>query len=153
MSPGSPVFERILQTFLKFSGIAAVEAALQRRRSVQRIRNHFQNVVDLAAREGPALPANSADFGGKPLISFVVPLYNTKRQYLNDLLSSFQSQQVGYSELILSDDCSTVSETKRWLAQHSSVSNVIVVSNPENRGIAAATNSGIARASGKWVGL
>ena len=87
------------------------------------------------------------------LISFVTPTYNTPSEYLDNLLSSFQQQlRTGVScELILSDDGSTHEETRTWLKDVVGRNNISVVWNSSNRGIAAATNAGIAAASGKWV--
>lgn len=146
-------FKKIGHFILKYSGMCRLKSALDRRRSAKFIRNHFQHVIDLAAQDGPAVCLCMDKSDGSPLISFVVPVFNTKSEYLDDLLSSFNSQQGGLSELILSDDGSTAKETKRWLARHSDTKNLIIISNRKNRGIAATTNSGIARASGRWVGL
>ena len=56
-------------------------------------------------------------------------------------------------ELVLSDDGSTAPETRQWLADHANEARVLVLRNAENRGIASATNAGLSRASGEWIGL
>src|SRR5450631_1275706 len=109
------IIERICRSFLKYCGIAGLNAALQRRRSARFTRSHFQHVVKLAAQDGPAIHPKSEDGERTPLFSFVVPVFNTRAQYLEDLLLSFEWQQKRFSELILSDDGSTAEETKRWL--------------------------------------
>ena len=50
-----------------------------------------------------------------PLHSFVCPVYNTPRKYLDELLDSFGPQKQGAWELILCDDGSTSAETREWL--------------------------------------
>jgi O-antigen biosynthesis protein len=146
-------FQTIANFIQKHCGHAGLKAALDRRHAVQFTRNHFKHVIDLAAQDGPALDLPIGTGNGSPLISFVVPVHNARPAYLDDLLSSFNSQQIGLSELVLSDDGSTTNATKRWLLRHSNTKNLTIVSNRQNRGIAAATNSGIARASGRWIGL
>lgn len=96
--------------------------------------------------------------GASPLISLVAPLYNTKRTYLEDLVHSFEQQHVsgqtsGLFELILSDDGSTSPETLQWLAANRERPFIRVVLSERNRGIAAATNSGIHVAKGEWIAL
>ncbi len=56
-------------------------------------------------------------------------------------------------ELILSDDGSALEGTRAWLLRHEKAAGVTVIWNGENRGIAAATNAGIARAEAPWIGL
>lgn len=85
-------------------------------------------------------------------ISFLAPIYNTPAEHLETLLGSFLQQAPG-AELILSDDGSTRTETLEWLIMQSARSNVTVLRNPENRGIAAATNAALERARGTWIGL
>jgi GT2 family glycosyltransferase len=111
---------------------------------------HFQHVIKLAAAQhGPA----ARDPKHKPLISFVVPVFNTKPEYLDQLLASFRSQPQELCELILSDDGSTSPKTQKWLDNHTTAPIARLVRNKQNCGIAAATNSGIACAKGRWIGL
>jgi|SRR5664279_4968177 len=146
-------FRELGNYLLKYGGIYRLQSALRRRRSAKFMANHFRHVIGLAAQGGPAIVPDTELDNGKPYFSFVVPVFNSPPKYLDDLLLSFESQQRGLAELILSDDGSTADETKSWLARHSDTKNLIVVSSSQNRGIAAATNIGIARASGRWVGL
>ncbi len=86
-----------------------------------------------------------------PLISFVVPTYNTSTLYLGDLLQSFEAQNAGYAELVLSDDGSKAKTTLSNLEAAGTRSGVSLVLNQRNQGIAAATNAGIAAATGEWI--
>jgi len=87
----------------------------------------------------------------EPLISFIVPTYNTSPAFLRDLLDSFMVQKASYAEFILSDDGSSVAATLDALEAARSRPGVRVVLNRQNRGIAATTNAGIAAARGSWI--
>jgi len=146
----------LLKRAVKKFGIAApvytieVDGTPQRPRPVDHAA-HYAAVVELAKRTAPPIEPRLLEDG--PLISFVVPVYNTPARYLDDLLASFREQPAGAAELILSDDGSTAPETESWLAQHEHAQGVHVFRSPENRGIAAATNAGINLARGQWIGL
>lgn len=117
------------------------------------VAKHFQQVLNLAALEHSHAETTGNSDTDQPLISFVVPVYNASEKYLDALLGSFITQPKNNCELIFSDDGSTNTETLNWLAGVSAVSNVKVLINDQNRGIAATTNSGIASAAGEWIAL
>jgi len=122
------------------------------KRRFKGIADHYVKVLTTAAMM-PAGPKTATSDCGEPHLSFVVPVYNTSTRYLDDLLASFQAQPRGIAELVFCDDGSTSSETRAWLSARATMPFVRVVSSCENRGIAAATNAGIAAARGVWVGL
>jgi GT2 family glycosyltransferase len=116
------------------------------------IADHYEKVLGLAALQ--ARPdAIAMKPGTSPLFSFVVPLYNTPASYLDDLLFSFRIQHRNRAELILSDDGSNSKSTSAYLDKLTGEPDVRIVRNRENRGIAAATNAGLAVARGTWIGL
>jgi GT2 family glycosyltransferase len=117
----------------------------------KRIADHFAAVARLAERTAP--PVDPSLTQNAPLFSFVVPVYNTSQDYLNDLLKSFKAQAPGAAELILCDDGSTSPQTLAWLSKRDHAPDVRIVRNRQNGGIAAATNSGIAVARGEWIGF
>ena len=121
----------------------------KRRKLENNVSEHFAAVVRLAEQTAP--PIDASMLQDAPLISFVVPVYNTPSNYLDDLLASFQAQPLGSAELILCDDGSTSGQTQLWLDSHTHARYVQILRNKQNRGIALATNSGIAAARGKWI--
>jgi len=142
------------QFMVKHPLFARFRTAFRRRfASAQGIEAHFRHVIDLAAadegREGPAV----GDAEQELLISFVVPVFNTDPKYLTELLASFKIQPSNLCDLILSDDGSTSLRTQQWLDEHSATIGVSILRNKKNRGIAAATNRGIAHAAGHWIAL
>ncbi len=118
------------------------------KRKPKSVEEHFLRACALAGRELTPQPPPAA-----PLISLVSPLYNTPALYLDDLHASFRRQAPGVAELVLSDDGSTSAETAKWLAAHQREPGLVVVRNSVNRGIAAASNAGVAAARGRWIGF
>jgi O-antigen biosynthesis protein len=107
----------------------------------------FNHVVALAAADADPSPLAS------PFVSLIVPVYNTPPSYLSSVVSSIRAQRAGAAELILSDDGSTDSATCAWLDRNAKASDLRILRSRQNRGIAAATNSGIAAARAPWVGF
>ena len=84
-------------------------------------------------------------------LSVVVPTFNTPVNYLDDLLESYLSQDFPGTELIICDDASTDSATRKWLSEHASKKLFRFVQREENAGISAALNDGVSQAKGKWI--
>lgn len=113
------------------------------------LREHLSAIWASAALEAARAPLPAPE---GIAISFVVPVYNAPKAHLDALLASFRTQAAG-AELILSDDGSTRTETGAWLDAAAGLPGVAVLRHDRNRGIAAATNAGLAAARGTWVGL
>jgi O-antigen biosynthesis protein len=146
---------RVRRFLATASGFIFVRTAFRRRwPRASRFAVHFAHVVALAAADNRLAEAEpEALKSPQPLISFVVPVFDAKLSHLDDLLESFERQPPGFCELILSDDGSTASSTREWLKKHSDAPGVKMIWGSTNRGIAAATNDGIARATAPWIGL
>lgn len=87
-------------------------------------------------------------------ISLVMPVYNTRHDWLTEALRSVCTQWCGAWELICVDDASTdprVSRTLSWFAQMEP--RIRVVSSPSNEGIAGATSRGIQAARLPYIAL
>lgn len=94
------------------------------------------------------------DFVYKPVISIITPVYNVDETWLSKCIKSVTEQIYPHWELCLADDASTQEHVFGVLEKYSAGDERIkVVSLPENRGIAGATNAGIELASGEFMGL
>lgn len=85
------------------------------------------------------------------LISIIVPCYNVER-YLDKCIKSIINQTISNIEIILVNDGST-DNTGKICTCYAKLDKRIKVINKENGGISSARNSGIAVASGKYIGF
>ena len=94
------------------------------------------------------------DLKYKPLISFVIPVYNIDADFLKDCLDSILNQSYENFEVCLADDCSTKKETIDTLKEYEKKdSRIKVVYRKENGHISKATNSAIEISSGEFIAL
>lgn len=86
----------------------------------------------------------------KPLVSVIVPVYNSSG-YLKQCLESILGQCEPDIELIVVDDCSTDGslDIARWFSERDS--RVVVVANEENIGQGLSRNKGIELSRGKFI--
>ena len=91
---------------------------------------------------------------GGPLISVVVPTYNTPEKYLRELLDSLRQQLYPRWELCIADDASPQPHVRRILEEAAQTDpRVKPVFRAENGHIARATNSALEVATGEFVAL
>ena len=92
------------------------------------------------------MPGSIAETRG--LVSVIIPNYN-HAQYISDAIQSVLNQEYRQFEIIVVDDGSTDS-SREVVAQFGNRVNYIW---QENQGLSAARNTGIAAASGDYIGL
>lgn len=104
---------------------------------------------------GPASSHPGSDLPtieGGPLISIIVPTYNTPAEYLNACIRSVQNQAYPNWQLILVDDCSPNSEIRGLISAHADQDpRIESVFRKSNGHISAATNCGLEKAKGEYV--
>lgn len=89
-----------------------------------------------------------------PLISILVPVYNTPERYLREMLASVQAQLYPHWELRLADDASTAGHVRPVLEEFARADpRIHPVFRPENGHIARATNTALGHAKGEYVAL
>ena len=90
----------------------------------------------------------------KPLISIIMPVYNTPENYLISAIESVRSQIYPNWELCIADDASTLNHVKNVLKQYASLDPKIKITYRKTNGnISAASNSALETASGDFVAL
>jgi len=86
-----------------------------------------------------------------PLVSIIVPVFNVE-DYLEECLQSLLNQSLRQIEIIAVDDGST-DKSSEILERYASLDNRLIVIIQNNQGQAGARNSGLAVASGTYIGF
>ena len=90
----------------------------------------------------------------KPLISVLLPVYNTEERWLREVIDSVIGQTYENWELCIADDASPLAHVKEILDSYSlQDARIKVVHRAENGHISAATNSALEVASGDFCAL
>ena len=89
----------------------------------------------------------------KPLISIVVPVYNTPQVFLRQMIESVQNQSYSVWELCIGNASPENKEMKKILEEYKNDARIKEVEIPENKGISQNTNRAMEIASGEWIGL
>src|ERR1700730_14426841 len=101
-----------------------------------------------------AIRAHITELVKRPLISVVVPVYNTEEQYLREMIESVLRQLYPHWELCLADDASTKPHIQQVLREFSTLDSRIKFVRRETNGhIAATTNTALELAVGEFVAL
>ena len=93
-------------------------------------------------------------FKNKPLISVLMPTYNTKAKWLIEAIESVRNQIYPHWEMCIADDASTDKTVRALLERYAKEDKRIkVVYREKNGHISAASNGALALVSGQWVAL
>jgi GT2 family glycosyltransferase len=88
----------------------------------------------------------------RPLVSIVLPVYNTPERLLRECIESVRAQTYSHWELCIADDASTAAHVSAVLAEYAAAdARVRVVTRERNGHISAASNSALALATGEFV--
>jgi O-antigen biosynthesis protein len=91
---------------------------------------------------------------GRPLISVVVPAYNTDERHLGDMIHSVSRQTYPHWELCIADDASTKPHVGRILREFATLDpRIKIVTRETNGHVCAATNSALDLATGEFIAL
>ncbi|MEO5718892.1 MAG: glycosyltransferase, partial [Chthoniobacterales bacterium] len=119
--------------------------------------NEYQDWLDKRRPSEKALATareQARRFTYRPLLSIITPVFNTPAPWLAEAIDSVINQAYENWELVLIDDGSTLTETVELLnTVERRESRITVVRRESTGGISEASNSGLARARGEWVGL
>jgi len=87
-----------------------------------------------------------------PLLSIVLPCYNVER-YLQRCFDSLYDQEISEDEyeIIVVNDCSPDNTRNKVLELQKTHSNIILVDHEINKGLGAARNTGLKRATGDYI--
>ena len=99
--------------------------------------------------------ARERQFSYRPLISIVVPCYQTPEKYLTEMMDSVRAQSYGNWQLCLADatPADDVEQVVQAYCRTYQEPRIHYRRLQENKGIAGNTNEGIALAEGAWIAL
>lgn len=90
----------------------------------------------------------------RPLISIILPTYNTNLYFLARCIESVLDQRYAHWQLCITDDCSSDTRVLEYLREIAATDRRIQIEVHESQGgISAASNSGLAAAKGEFVAL
>ena len=111
----------------------------------------FDSLTDA---ERAAIKSGIDRFSKRPLISILMPVYNTERQWLTRAIESVRAQLYPNWELCISDDASTSPHVKEILDNYAKIDERIRVFYRDTNGhISLNSNSALALATGEFIAL
>lgn len=137
---------------------AARELFSERTRGLQSSSDGYAKWVDrydtIDAAEFDAMRQRAAVLDNGPLISLIVPVYETPERWLRQCLDSVLRQAYPRWELCIADDASPSPRVRALLCEYERLDPRIRVTYREKNGhISKASNSALALATGDFVGL
>jgi GT2 family glycosyltransferase len=95
--------------------------------------------------------SRSAYLSYRPLISVILPTWNSNTRLLDKAIASVRAQTYDRWELVISDDASGTDELKMMLERHAAEERIRRIEASVRGGIAVNTNRGIAAAHGEYI--
>ncbi len=97
------------------------------------------------------LAAQLESWQRRPFISLVVPVHDTRPEWLRELADTFEAQFYPHREMVLVDDGSKNRATRRALVELGKRPAVRIETRVRSGGISQATNQGVAAAEGDYI--
>ena len=140
-------------TALKSGGPRRFVAEL--RSAASRDYQHWITLYDtMTAADKDSLRRRIQSLACRPLISVIMPVYNTPETFLRRAIESVREQIYDRWELCIADDCSTAEHVRKVLDYYAKLDpRIRVCFRTTNGHIAEASNSAIAIAKGDFVAL
>lgn len=110
----------------------------------------YRETFDRTVR--PRIVEGVAALPRRPLISIIVPVYNTDEDMLRQMLVSVRAQVYPEWELCVVDDASPAPHVRKLLEEFAAIDRRIKLHfAPENKGVSQASNRGLEMAGGEYV--
>lgn len=121
---------------------------LRREQYIRWFNDHKLKQTEIPAQKNEAL-----EFKHRPLISVLLPTYNTPPKLLTQCIESILVQTYDNWELCIADDASPSEETVKTIKKYLDNPKIKTVFRESNGHIALATNSALELASGEFISL
>lgn len=139
---------------LKTAGIAGLKLKLFQDNSSTSYEDWVKKYDTISEADRAAIKAHIEELPHKPLISVVMPTYNTDEKWLTAAIESVRAQLYQNWELCIADDNSSDPQVRKVLTKYSEFDKRIkVVFREKNGHIAEASNSALALATGEFTAL
>jgi glycosyltransferase involved in cell wall biosynthesis len=140
---------------LKTDGVRALTQQLRdRARAVTDYQRWIQSYDTLSESDRAAIRHHITQLAYQPLISVVMPTYNTPERWLRLAIESVRRQLYPHWELCIADDASPQPHVQRVLEEYKARdSRISVVLRERNGHISAASNSALELARGEFIAL
>lgn len=150
-------FKKTLRV-LKSEGVAAAFDAAVRQTEILRLNREYRRWLlqngQLTPEEREEAARRIADFAHQPLISILMPVYNTSEKWLRAAIESVTHQLYPHWELCIADDYSDQTHIRKILEEYTAADERIkVVLRDANGHISAASNSALELATGEFTAL
>jgi glycosyltransferase involved in cell wall biosynthesis len=149
--------KKAMQLYLR-EGLAGIKRGLKIVTTSKYGRNNYTEWIrcyDMLTDESRFVIRDRIDnFLRKPLISIVMPVYNTKPEWLMEAIESIRKQIYPCWELCIADDASKDKRIRPILESYAIKDKRIkVIFREINGNISVASNSALAQVTGEWVAL
>lgn len=143
---------RKFRALLREGGLAAIRVRL----FADQMTNNYQEWVKhndlLDEKDERLIKAHIRSLGQTPMISVIMPVWNTPEQWLRAAIDSVRAQFYTNWELCISDDASSDPRVRKVLEEYQRADSRIKVTFREKNGhISEASNSALALATGDYV--
>lgn len=114
----------------------------------------LQSYDTLTDIDREAIQRHAAMLERKPLISVIMPVFNTSEAFLRCAIQSVADQIYGHWELCIADDCSTEPHVAEVIKEYQNkYDRIKAVFRDRNGNIAACSNSALELATGEFIAL
>ena len=158
------IFTRHYAVLIRKNGICIIFSEIRKRLRTLRLRGTLENFTSISSYESwlevnqwnlrreELLKSELGKLDHQPLLSIVMPLYNTPLDLLSKALRSVHNQVYQKWELCIGEDCSTSPEIRPFLENWAEKdSRIKVVYRTENGNISKTTNSAAELANGEFL--
>lgn len=131
-----------------------IRRVFRQRRDELNFRKWVERDEELKLKNRANIQRAMKNFGRKPLISVVMPVYNVEEKWLRRAIESVLAQLYENWEFCIADDCSPSPRVRRVLEEYATRdARIKLIFRAENGHISAASNSALALATGEFVAL
>lgn len=116
-----------------------------------KLKNNNKTPYELFCEQNERDNKKTENLPYRPLISFVIPVYNVLDNQLTECIDSVLNQTYDNFELILVDDKSTWESVPKVLKKYEKHPKITVIYRRENGHISRCTNTGIEAAKGEYI--